>query len=87
MNLIATPDMPRKKAWAKFRESLRIDENYILLITDYSKAARHGNREYVPGPIAGEIVRRAWAIMNRFFEFRMRGNQPLPITEFPVLVP
>ncbi len=85
MNLIAKPDMPRDKAWGEFRERLRIDEDYLRFITQSSKAGRHGNREYIPGPRAEEIVRRSWAVMNRFFEFRLRGNQALPDAEFPIL--
>jgi len=32
------------------------------------------------------IIERAWIVMNRFLEYRSRGGQPLPLSEFPLLV-
>lgn len=84
-NLMASPVMSRSDAWALFQKNLRVDKGYLTFITDNSQAGRHGDRTYVPGDKATEIVHRSWIIMNRFLEYRKRGNQPLPVDEFPIL--
>jgi hypothetical protein len=77
--------MSRDQEWEVFRTNLNLDKNYIRLITDHSIASRHGEGTFVPGTITAEIARRSWTIMNRFIEFRKRGNLALPIAEFPLL--
>jgi hypothetical protein len=32
-----------------------------------------------------DVVERTWIVMNRFLEYRRRGGQPLPLSEFPLL--
>jgi hypothetical protein len=83
-NMIA-PGVDRSAGWRITRENLRIEESYLKLITKTSEPHRHGDRTYVDGSVTSEIGRRSWKIMNRFLEFRKRGNLPLPITEFPEL--
>jgi len=79
------PGEPRAKQWASFRHSLNVQEDYVRLITDQSVAARHGERPFIHGSLVQEVVERSWMLMNRFLEFRKRGNQPLPLAEFPSL--
>jgi len=85
-NLIATPDATIPQAWEQMRNALQLDRSFLQLITDSSTAPRHGNRSYIPGTTTTEIVRRSWIIMDRFLEYRKRGNSRLPATDFPVLV-
>jgi hypothetical protein len=76
----------RKKGWAKMNDALRVDRSYLDLITDTSKGPRHSDPEHIPGSVRLEISKRAWAIMDRFFEYLKRGgSQPLPESEFPIL--
>jgi len=84
-HLIAAPGTPPPQAWAQFRQDLRAEETYLKLITECSAAPRRGDHTHIPGQVITEITRRAWTIMNRFLEFRKRGNKPLPASEFPPL--
>ena len=83
-HLIA-PGATASQAWEQMRNALRLDRNFIQLITDTSTAPRHGDRSHISGVTTTEIVRRSWLIMDRFFEYRKRGNSPLPATDFPLL--
>jgi hypothetical protein len=83
---LITPGSEPKQGWPIFRAAIQADEAYTSFITEHSKLPRHGDRSYISGVITTEIVKRTWIIMNRFLEFRKRGNQPLPLAEFPLLV-
>lgn len=76
---------PRSQAWPIFQLNLNIDRAYREYITDVSTGPRHGDRTWIPGTTVNEVVTRSWIIMNRFLEFRKRGNQQLPLNEFPML--
>jgi hypothetical protein len=58
---------------------------WIPRLTDNAKDHRHGNRTVITDETANEITKRSWVIMNRFFEYRKRGSQPLSIDEFQIL--
>lgn len=82
---IAAPGASVSQAWEQMRGALRLDRRFLQLITDMSTAPRHGDRVYIPGVTTTEIVRRSWIIMDRFLEYRKRGNTPLPAGDFPML--
>lgn len=84
-HLIALPGAKDKHAWQKMQDALRINEAYLKLITDHSAAPRHGKPINIPGAVTTEITRRAWTVMNRYFEYRKRNDGPLPLREFPTL--
>jgi hypothetical protein len=84
-HLSAAPGSSRAHAWKQLRHNLGIEQEYLEFVTSYSPGPRHGDPQHIPGNIASEITLRAWTIMNRFLEFRMRGDQPLPSSEFPIL--
>jgi hypothetical protein len=75
----------RKAAWATLSHRLNISTLYLKLITDQSTAHRHGDYAEVSAEIGDAIRVRTWTTMNRFLEYRTRGNKPLPISEFPLL--
>lgn len=79
-------DPDKAKSWDAMRGYLNLSKDYIKLITETSIGPRHGDRTYIPGSSTSEVIQRSWVVMNRFFEFRKRGNQPLPLTEFPLLI-
>lgn len=83
-HLIA-PGLGREKQWAAMRDALRLEKSYLQPIMDNSTPGRHGNRAHVSGPVVRDIVQRSWTIMNRFFEYKKRGNAPLPQPEFSTL--
>lgn len=79
-------DKRDKALWEAFHKALRTTPSYVRVITDAARNPRHGNR--IPDgettEVNTEIARRAWAIMYRYVDFRMRGNT-LPEGEFPIL--
>jgi hypothetical protein len=66
-------------------KALNITRDYQQYITDQSKGPRHGDPQFVEGTITREVSMRTWSIMNRFLEYRKRGNQPLMGPDFPLL--
>jgi hypothetical protein len=83
--MIAPPGTPPKQAWPILRGTLHLGEEYLKLITDQSTSPRHGGSDRPDGSINTVLVMRCWTIMNRFLEFRKRGNKALPMSEFPLL--
>ena len=81
---LVAPGEP-KSSWPIFRDTMHVDEPYVIYISEYSKNPRHGDHKYVDGPTTVEILNRTWAIMNRFLEYRKGGNQPLSFADFPIL--
>jgi len=82
---LVAPGMEPKQGWPIFQISIQADEPYLAFISNHSKNPRHGEHTRVDGPTTIEIAKRTWIIMNRFLEFRKRGNRPLPLAEFPLL--
>lgn len=76
----------RDKAWERMRQALRVDETYLRDVTNTSLGPRHGNRKAIPGTQITAVVEKSWRIMDRFLEYRKRGNKDLPATDdFPTL--
>jgi hypothetical protein len=75
----------RDQGWKILQQNLNVTKGYLSLITSESRGPRHGDKIVLGGKGQGEVVARAWKIMNRFLEFRKRGNSPLPESEFPLL--
>jgi hypothetical protein len=84
-HLIARSGSKDTSAWQQMREALQIDLSYLKFITDHSAGPRHGRPDHVPGTITTNVTTRAWTIMNRYFEYRKRGQAQLPTAEFPLL--
>jgi hypothetical protein len=82
---LVVPGVDSKNAWPIFQATFNADQAYLGLIFTHAKNTRHGDRTFISGPITTEIVNRTWIIMNRFLEYRKRGNQNLPLTDFPLL--
>jgi hypothetical protein len=83
--LMVPAGVSRKQGWSLLRANLNIEKNYVEYVTDVSTGPRHGDRTWIPGTTVNEVVNRSWIIMNRFLEFRKRGNQALPLADFPLL--
>lgn len=84
-NLVIPRGVDRKEGWRLLRQNLNVEQNYLSFITDQSKGPRHGDRTHIPADPLNETLKRSWIVMNRFLEFRKRGDQPLPLVEFPFL--
>jgi hypothetical protein len=83
--LMTSATTPRAQAWPTFQQNLNIDRAYREFITETSTGPRHGDRTWIPGTTVNEVVTRSWIIMNRFLEYRKRGNQQLPLNQFRLL--
>jgi hypothetical protein len=81
------PDgMTRKDGWPLMQKALNASENYIKSITRRSEGPRHANwDDYSAEKENREAAERAWILVNRFLEYRKRGDQPLPSSDFPFL--
>jgi hypothetical protein len=84
--MIAKPDSTDKAAWLQMQTVLHADKLYLQYITENSKASRHGKHNYITGEVVTKVVERSWIIMNRYLEYRKRGNKPLTAPEFPLLI-
>jgi len=68
------------------RQYLNIDHAYLKFITDVSTAPRHGKRVGATSQKDfDETITRSWVVMNRFLEYKKRGDKQLPLAAFPLL--
>jgi hypothetical protein len=84
-HIIAGQETDRDKAWLIMREALKVDKRYLYLIIGNSFARRHGESTIIEEKTIQEILRRSWIIMDRFFHYRLHGDIPLSIDQFPLL--
>ena len=82
---LIAPNLDAKKGWLQMQQALNVDKDYLGWVSNQSLNPRHGDKSFISSPIILEVLRRTWAVMNRFIAFRKGGNQPLSITEFPTL--
>lgn len=87
IRLVMAPSIKSEsKAWDILRSKLRIERGYLQFVTDASRKPRHGNRGETDGETQLEVTHRAWAVMNRYLEFMLRGGEDiLPENKFPLL--
>jgi len=86
IRLMMTPQgASKKQGWETMRQNLNIDQSYLVFITEQSEGPRHADRSGVKSPEYMMAIERAWTIMNRYLEFRKRGNQLLLAPDFPLL--
>ena len=84
---VMTPDgADKKQGWEAMRKNLNLDLAYLKFITDVSTAPRHGKRVGVTSQKDfNETINRSWTVMNRFLEYKKRGDKQLPLADFPLL--
>jgi len=75
-----------ESAWLALRENLQISKSYVQRITQPSRGSTPAPDAYVPGEVTNDAICRSWIMMNRLFEYLKREGQPLPLSEFPLLV-
>jgi hypothetical protein len=83
---IIAPALDGAAAWREMHQALNISRPYQEWVSKQSTGTRHGDNTFVPGSISSEVTQRTWTILNRFLEYRKRGNQPLTAPDFPQLV-
>ena len=77
--------LSRTQEWLAMHSALNISRTYQEWISEKSSGPRHADRSFEPESVVREVQQRTWAIMNRFLEYRKRGNTLLPIANFPLL--
>jgi hypothetical protein len=82
---LISPHLEKSAAWRAMQEALNIDKDFQQWISKQSEGPRHADPTYIPGSTCAEIARRTWEIMNRYLEYRKRGNQRLTGPDFPLL--
>ena len=76
----------RKHGWELMRTALNVTKPYIESITHLSRGPRHADWSGGGDEVEGrKTTERAWVLMNRFLEYRKGGDQPLPLSDFPLL--
>jgi hypothetical protein len=83
--LMTPANADRKQGWPVMRENLNLDQAYLSFVTDQSRGPRHGDMKSVDFADVRETEKRAWIVMNRFLEFKKRGERKLPLVDFPLL--
>jgi hypothetical protein len=80
------PGLEPKKGWEVLKGIVNVEGDYMAWVSEYSKNSRHGDRTMnISKDVIDEMGTRTWNVVNRMIEFRKRGNQPLPLDQFPSL--
>jgi hypothetical protein len=80
------PTLDGGPAWREMHQALNIAQPYQAWVSKQSTGSRHGDVAFVPPAVCTVAIQRTWAILNRFLEYRKRGNKPLTAPDFPQLV-
>ena len=76
----------RKHGWPLMHAALNVSADYVRSITKQSEAPRHA--DWIANSALGAsdgAIERGWVCVNRFLEYRKRGDQPLSAPDFPLL--
>jgi hypothetical protein len=82
---LVAPNVDPLKGWRILQGLLNVDGEYMEMVSETAKKPRHGDKSPIGSGVIQEVMKRTWGVMNRFIEYRKRGNQPLPADEFPLL--
>lgn len=83
---IIAPTLDGTPAWLEMHRALNVSRDFQQWISNQSTGNRHGEYKFISAATIAEIIRRTFAIFNRFLEYRKRGSQPLTSPDFPELV-
>jgi len=74
----------RKPGWEAMQKALNVSPDCLRAIVEASRLSRHGKR--INEDIhTEENGIRAWKVVDRFLQYRLRNDQPLPAADFPLL--
>jgi hypothetical protein len=80
------PALVAKQGWAAMQKALNISRSYQEYISGISTGPRHADPSFIPGSTNIDIVRRTWIILDRYLEYKKRGETILTPPDFPELV-
>jgi hypothetical protein len=81
---LISPNLNDIQGWRAMQKALNVDEKYLKYISEISKDARHGKREWYASQPMETNLQRAWTVMDRYLSYLKRGEVPLPLDEFPL---
>jgi hypothetical protein len=71
--------------WARLHDALKIKESYAHRVKKHSDDARHGNLVNISDNERADVYLVTHEIIRRYLAYLVRGSQPLPEAEFPIL--
>ena len=74
----------KKKAWEHMRESLNLSREWLEFVKGHADGPRHGFYEGMSWDDRQESMKRAWKILDRYFEY-LKTGKPLSENDFPLL--
>jgi hypothetical protein len=83
--MIAPDEKDLRRAWLAMQTTLKVSEDYKRRVTELSANPGHADRSYIEHEDGFEALRRTWAIMNRFLEYKQQNDRPRRPPEFPLL--
>lgn len=84
-NQFVPEGVDRKHGWKPMQEALNVSEKFLRAITDLSRNPRHGKQRRIMGDPIRFVGYGAWQVMNRYFEYKVRGSKPLTAPDFPLI--
>ncbi len=78
-------DEDRNNAWLKLRTVLNVSREWIDEIGKYSTLPRHGQIVHLTGQKRTDLMKRTWAIIDRFIIYAKNGEKPLDKGNYPEL--
>ncbi|MGH6661855.1 MAG: hypothetical protein ACREB6_09955, partial [Rhodospirillales bacterium] len=72
-------------AWESMRTNLNLDKSWLLKLKPVADDRRHGKPTMISWEQRLDAMKRAWLVLDRYFEYLNRSKNPLPKSEFPVL--
>jgi hypothetical protein len=84
MQLVSPAGTSRLNGMINFYTYLNLSPDFVKLITEAARSSSDAPTE-IADDVRKEITRRSWAVVNRLLEFRKRGSERLPTSEFPTL--
>jgi hypothetical protein len=74
-----------KQDWVRLHDALKIKQSYAHRVKKHSDDARHGNLVAISDNERAEVFVVTHEIIRRYLAYLVRGSQPLPEAEFPIL--
>jgi hypothetical protein len=84
-SLFVPPGKKKEAGWQPMNEALQLTKSYLDPVMKESRSPRHGDYQPLAEINRSDSVFRAWEVMNRFLEYKKRGDKQLPLAEFPLL--
>lgn len=69
------------KSWEKLRKNLKIEKSYFDKVIKFAFPQRHGSMPEMTGAERVELMKSAWAVVDRYALYLQNGRKPLPLSD------